>query len=98
MIAGRVHDAGIALEVCITSNSCLGTPVESHPVRLYRDAGFRLSVNPDDRAITTTTVENEYRLWRDVAHEAVDRLEAQSWLRGLGPGVANPEGSDEPAF
>ena len=54
------------LEVCVTSNSCLGTPVRSHPVRMYRDAGFRLSVNPDDRAITTTTVAREYELWREI--------------------------------
>ena len=65
-IAQQVFDEGIALEVCVTSNSCLGTPIESHPVRMFRDAGFRLSVNPDDRAITTTTVENEYRLWREI--------------------------------
>ncbi len=65
-IAGRVRDSGITLEVCVTSNSCLGTPVAAHPVRMYRDAGFRLSVNPDDRAITTTTVAREYELWRAV--------------------------------
>ena len=53
------------LEVCVTSNSCLGMPIERHPVRMYRDAGFRVSVNPDDRAITTTTVEREYVLWRE---------------------------------
>ena len=52
--------------VCVTSNSCLGTPVPEHPVRLYQDAGFSLSVNPDDRAITTTTVAREYELWRSV--------------------------------
>lgn len=65
-IASRVRDEGVLLEVCVTSNSCLGTPVADHPVRMYRDAGFRLSVNPDDRAITTTTVAREYELWRSV--------------------------------
>lgn len=64
--ARQVHDAGLMLEVCVTSNSCLGTPVAEHPVRMYRDAGFVISVNPDDRAITTTTVANEYDLWRNV--------------------------------
>ncbi len=64
-IAQRVLDEDISLEVCVTSNSCLGTPVSTHPVRMYRDAGFKLSVNPDDRAITTTTVAREYELWRD---------------------------------
>ncbi len=65
-VARQVRDGGIALEVCVTSNSCLGTPVPEHPVRLYQDAGFRLSVNPDDRAITTTTVTREYDLWRSI--------------------------------
>lgn len=64
--ARRVRRAGLLLEVCVTSNSCLGTRVEEHPVRMYRDAGFRLSVNPDDRAITTTTVAREYELWREI--------------------------------
>ncbi len=65
-IARQVHEAGMMLEVCVTSNSCLGTPVAEHPVRMYYDAGFAVSVNPDDRAITTTTVANEYGLWRGV--------------------------------
>lgn len=65
LTAATVRDEGIILEVCLTSNSCLGTPVPDHPVRLLYDAGFKVSVNPDDRAITTTTVAREYSLWRD---------------------------------
>ncbi len=64
--AQRVRRAGLMLEVCVTSNSCLGTPVDAHPVRMYHDAGFLLSVNADDRAITTTTVAREYELWRQI--------------------------------
>lgn len=64
--AQAVLDAGLMLEVCLTSNSCLGTPLSEHPVRLYFDAGFAVSVNPDDRAITTTTVRREYEIWRSV--------------------------------
>lgn len=64
--AGLVRDHELVLEVCVTSNSCLGTPVADHPVRMYHDAGIAVSVNPDDRAITTTTVAREYRLWREV--------------------------------
>jgi adenosine deaminase len=63
-VAAAVRDAGILLEVCVTSNSWLVVPVADHPVRLYYDAGFRVAVNPDDRAITTTTVAREYELWR----------------------------------
>jgi adenosine deaminase len=73
-VARQVLDEGIMLEVCLTSNSCLGTPVPEHPVRLYQDAGFRLSVNPDDRTITTTTVTREYELWRSIHGFGVDEF------------------------
>ena len=65
-LADRIFRQGIVLEVCVTSNSCLGTAVADHPVRMYREAGIQVSVNPDDRAITTTTVAREYGLWREV--------------------------------
>lgn len=64
--AQSIRDDGLMLEVCVTSNSCLGTPPEEHPARLYFDAGISVSVNPDDRAITTTTVDREYEIWRSV--------------------------------
>jgi adenosine deaminase len=64
LVAGAVHDAGLLLEVCVTSNGCLGTPLADHPVRMYHDAGIAVSVNPDDRTITTTTTAREYELWR----------------------------------
>jgi adenosine deaminase len=64
--AQAVLDSALMLEICLTSNSCLGTPVSEHPVRLYFDAGFAVSVNPDDRVITTTTVGREYEIWRSV--------------------------------
>ncbi len=57
--AATVRDAGIPLEICLTSNECLGTDVADHPVRLLFDAGFRITLNPDDRAITTTTARRE---------------------------------------
>jgi len=75
-IARRILADGIMLEVCVTSNSCLGTPVVDHPVRMYHDAGIAVSVNPDDRAITTTTVAREYELWRDI-HGFTDEEFAQ---------------------
>lgn len=64
--ATYIRDHNVMLEVCLTSNSCLGTPINEHPVRLLADAGIAVSVNPDDRSITTTTVANEYSIWRDV--------------------------------
>lgn len=60
--ARAVLEAGTPLEICPTSNACLGLPIEQHPVRLLADAGFRISVNPDDRTITTTTTSREHAL------------------------------------
>ena len=61
-VAAAVRDAAIPLEVCLTSNECLGTPVADHPLRMLFDAGFRVTINPDDRAITTTTARREFEL------------------------------------
>jgi adenosine deaminase len=60
--AARVRDDGIPLEICLTSNACLGLPVERHPARMLFDAGFALTLNPDDRSITTTSTSREHDL------------------------------------
>ncbi|MEM9519124.1 MAG: adenosine deaminase [Actinomycetota bacterium] len=64
--AAALRDAGLPLEVCLTSNACLGLPIADHPVRLLADAGFRVGLNPDDRSITTTSARREFALARDV--------------------------------
>ncbi|HYF47692.1 MAG TPA: adenosine deaminase [Acidimicrobiales bacterium] len=64
-VAREVRDRGLPLEVCVTSNACLGLPVDQHPVRRLRDAGFVVTVNPDDRAITTTSTSRELALWAE---------------------------------
>jgi len=61
-VARRVRDGRIPLEICLTSNACLGQPVESHPAKALSDAGFVLSLNPDDRSITTTSTSREHDL------------------------------------
>ncbi|MEM9465996.1 MAG: adenosine deaminase [Actinomycetota bacterium] len=63
--AAALRDAGVPLEICLTSNACLGRPVADHPVRQLADAGFRVGLNPDDRSITTTTARRELILARD---------------------------------
>ena len=60
--ATALRASGAPLEICLTSNACLGMPVEDHPVRLLRDAGFRVTLNPDDRSITTTSARRELDL------------------------------------
>ncbi len=64
-VAAEVRERRLPLEVCVTANACLGLPVDQHPVRRLRDAGFVVTVNPDDRAITTTTTSRELALWAD---------------------------------
>ncbi len=64
-VAAEVRARGLPLEVCVTSNACLGQPVESHPVRRLAEAGFVVTVNPDDRAITTTSTSRELALWAE---------------------------------
>lgn len=68
-----VREQGLPLETCVTSNACLGLDVADHPVRLLADAGFRITLSPDDRTITTTTPTREFEL---VAREhGMDRVE-----------------------
>jgi adenosine deaminase len=63
--AAEVRERGLPLEVCVTSNASLGLPVDEHPVRRLVEAGFTVTVNPDDRAITTTSTSRECALWAD---------------------------------
>ena len=61
-VARRVRDERVPLEICLTSNVCLGQPVESHPAKALFDAGFVVGLNPDDRSITTTSTSREHDL------------------------------------
>jgi len=61
-IATSLRDSQALLEICLTSNASLGRPVVDHPARMLADAGFRVCLNPDDRAITTTTARRELHL------------------------------------
>ena len=76
--ASALRDAGLPLEICLTSNACLGQPVSGHPVRLLADAGFRVGLNPDDRSITTTSSRREFELARDILGIGDDALAAMS--------------------
>lgn len=54
--------AGIPLEICPTSNVCLGVVADlaSHPVTALWAAGVPLSVNSDDPPLFGTTLSEEY--------------------------------------
>ncbi len=58
-----VNDHRIPLECCPSSNVQTGAirDLASHPLKLYKDLGLRVTVNTDNRLITTTTVSRE--LW-----------------------------------
>jgi adenosine deaminase len=58
-----VNDHRIPLECCPSSNVQTGAirNLESHPVKLYKDLGLRVTVNTDNRLVTDTTVSKE--LW-----------------------------------
>lgn len=57
LIAGQV-----ALEICPTSNLCLGAAPEMlrHPVDQLRRAGLQLTINSDDPVLFATSVTEEY--------------------------------------
>jgi adenosine deaminase len=60
-VASRVRDGGIVLEACPTSNVLTGVArsVASNPMTLLRDAGFLVTVNPDDRLMCATSATHE---------------------------------------
>jgi adenosine deaminase len=58
-----VNDHRIALECCPSSNVQTGAirELSSHPIKLYKNLGLRVTVNTDNRLITDTSVSKE--LW-----------------------------------
>lgn len=66
--AGWVRDRGIALEICPTSNlqtgavAAWGTSPDRHPVDMLYRTGFNVTVSPDNRLMSGTTVTGELSL------------------------------------
>src|SRR5580658_4230131 len=58
-----VNDHRIPLECCPSSNVQTGAirDLASHPLKLYKNLGLRVTINTDNRLITDTTVSRE--LW-----------------------------------
>ncbi len=61
-IARRLHDVQTLLEICVSSNKALGIEPENHPARMLRDAGFRISINTDNRIGRSRALSGEYKL------------------------------------
>ena len=64
-----INDHRIALECCPSSNVQTGAirDLASHPIKLYKNLGLRVTVNTDNRLVTDTTVSKE--LW--LCHKAL---------------------------
>ncbi|MEN9706922.1 MAG: hypothetical protein RIS31_488 [Actinomycetota bacterium] len=64
-VAEWVHFRQIALELCPTSNlqtgaiADLGDSYEDHPVAILFDLGFRVTISPDNRLMSGTSVTHE---------------------------------------
>lgn len=58
----ELADRGVPLEVCPTSNVCLGVAPDlaSHPFERLRAAGLAVTVNSDDPPLFETTLTEEY--------------------------------------
>ncbi|MEA2078024.1 MAG: adenosine deaminase [Candidatus Marinimicrobia bacterium] len=59
-----INDHRICLEICLTSNLQTRSvkSIEQHPFKFYRDYGLRLSLNTDNRLMSSTTVTDELYL------------------------------------
>ena len=60
-VAARVHERGIVLEVCPTSNVHTGVSpdVASHPIGRLRELGFAVTVSTDNRLMSAVSATSE---------------------------------------
>lgn len=67
-VAEWVRDRGIALEVCPSSNlqtgavAEFGEGIETHPIDLLYQTGFNVTISPDNRLMSGTTISDEFEL------------------------------------
>jgi adenosine deaminase len=59
-----VLDRRVPLECCLSSNVHTGavSDIASHPFRVYYDAGFRVTINTDDRLMSDTSMTKEFEI------------------------------------
>lgn len=75
-LLARVRDAGITLEVCLTSNVQTGAAASlaAHPLRRYVDAGVSVALCTDNRLVSGVTLTDEYLHARDTFGFGRDEL------------------------
>lgn len=68
-LAAWVLDQQIPLELCPSSNlqTDIGGTIGSHPITGLKDLGFAVTINPDNRLMSGTSVSREMRLLVDEA-------------------------------
>lgn len=80
-VAEWVHDRGIPLELCPSSNlqtgaiSMLGDTMREHPFDVFYDLGFAVTVNTDNRLMSGTTLTREMELLVDAFGYGIEDLE-----------------------
>lgn len=81
-VASWVRDRGIALEICPSSNlqtgatAAWGEEIDTHPIDLLFRAGFDVTVAPDNRLMSGTTLSDELALLVEAfEYDAEDLLE-----------------------
>lgn len=59
----EIGERGIAIEACLTSNvqTRAASSYAAHPVRTYLDHGLKVTLNTDNRLISSTTLTDEFR-------------------------------------
>jgi adenosine deaminase len=62
VLVNELRERQVPLEVCPTSNVCLGVfdSMDSHPVPHLIEAGLHVTINSDDPPMFNTTLTNEY--------------------------------------
>ncbi len=88
-LATRVRDHRVPLEVSITSNLHSGTfePHSQHPFGALYRAGFNVSINTDNRLMSTTSCSHEYQLAAeefDLSADDLARITSNAIEAGFG--------------
>src|SRR5947209_7260975 len=76
-LAQYVLDKRIPLEICLTSNVDTGAvkSVKEHPFGIFHRYKFRVTLNTDDRLMSSTTMTREFKLASDAFHLSLTDLE-----------------------
>jgi aminodeoxyfutalosine deaminase len=91
-LVAYLREHQIPLEVCPTSNVCLGVypSYEAHPLRRLWDEGLLITVNSDDPPLFDTDLNHEYEVLTDHFSFTADELEQIS-LNALRASFLSPE-------